>query len=175
MWDNIKQVLFMFVLESMQCQPPLKKQEKSDKIEKKLNKAVNTMDYIRGRDRHQQNLLPNSIEDYVNEDNPVRVIAAYVEGLDIKALVFTLSSPNATGRPMYSPFELLKLYLYGYLNRIRSSRRLEAETTRNLEVIWLINQLHPDHKTIARFRHDNAKALKKAFREFSKLCLHLGL
>jgi transposase len=140
-----------------------------------MRKSGEVMDYIAGRNRHQQNLLPDCIEDYINEDNPVRVIDAYVEGLDMKALGFARSSPNVTGRPMYSPNDLLKLYLYGYLNRIRSSRRLEAETTRNLEVIWLINQLHPDHKTIARFRHDNPKALKKAFREFSRLCLKLDL
>jgi len=133
------------------------------------------MEYISGRDRNQRNLLPDCIEDYVEENNSVRVIDAYVDSLDMEALGFSRGRPNETGRPMYSPYDLLKLYLYGYMNRIRSSRRLEAETARNLEVIWLMNQLRPDHKTIARFRHDNPESLKRAFREFVKLCVRLGL
>jgi len=133
------------------------------------------MGYIKGKDREQINLLPECIEDYVEENNPVRVIDAYVNSLDLDDLGFTHGQPGDTGRPPYSPYDLLKLYLYGYMNRVRSSRRLETETVRNLEVIWLMGKLRPDHKTIARFRHDNPEALKKVFREFVKLCVRLGL
>jgi len=133
------------------------------------------MEYISRENRDQINLLPECIEDYVEENNPVRIIDAYVNGLNLSELDFTRSQPNETGRPMYSPYDLLKLYLYGYMNRVRSSRGLEAEASRNLEVIWLIGKLRPDHKTIARFRHDNPDALKKVFRDFVKLCVRLGL
>jgi len=133
------------------------------------------MEYISRENRGQINLLPECIEDYVEEDNPVRVIDAYVNGLNLSELGFTRSQPNETGRPMYSPYDLLKLYIYGYMNRIRSSRGLETEAARNLEVIWLMGKLRPDHKTIARFRRDNPDALKKVFRNFVKLCVRLGL
>lgn len=118
------------------------------------------MQYISGEDRNKISILPPSIDEYVTEDNPVRVIDVFVNNLDIVALGFNHSELNATGRPPYASQDMLKLYIYGYFNRIRSSRFLERETYRNLEVIWLMKNLHPDHKTIARFRHDNPKALK---------------
>ena len=133
------------------------------------------MDFISGENRKQTILLPDSIEDYIDEDSPVRVIDAYINSLDLFELGFAKYEPNETGRPMYDPKDILKLYVYGYMNRLRSSRRLEDETKRNLEVIWLICKLSPDHKTIARFRHDNGKALKNVFRNFAKLCVKLGL
>jgi len=118
------------------------------------------MAYIKGSDRHQITLFPEAIDDYITEDNEVRVIEAYVNSLDLNKLGFTKATFKATGRPPYDPKDLLKLYLYGYLNHIRSSRRLEAEATRNIEVIWLLCKLRPDFKTIADFRKDNKKALK---------------
>lgn len=133
------------------------------------------MGYITGANRDQIILLHDSIDDYMAEDNTVRVIDAYVDSLDMESLGFTKTKPCETGRPPYSPQDLLKLYIYGYMNRIRSSRRLEAESKRNLEVMWLLKKLMPDHKTIARFRHDNASALKNVFRNFVKLCMGLGL
>lgn len=133
------------------------------------------MDFINGEERHQMILLPDSVEDYVEANNPVRVIDAYVESLELAEMGFSRPQPNRTGRPMYNPKDLLKLYIYGYMNRVRSSRRLEAESKRNLEVIWLLRKLSPDHKTIARFRHDNAEALKGVFRDFVKLCMKLEL
>ncbi len=120
-------------------------------------------------------MLPDSIDDYVDGNNSVRVIEAYIHTLNLADLGFAKPQPHDTGRPMYDPKDLLKLYLYGYMNKIRSSRRLETETKRNLEVIWLLRKLSPDHKTIARFRHDNAAALKNVFRDFVKLCMKLGL
>jgi transposase/IS5 family transposase len=133
------------------------------------------MDFIRGADRNQVTLLPSSVEDYVEGNNAVRVIEAYINSLDLAELGFAKPRPHETGRPMYDPKDLLKLFLYGYMNNIRSSRRLEAETKRNLEVIWLMGKLSPDHKTIARFRKENAKALKNVFRDFVKLCKKLDL
>jgi transposase len=120
-------------------------------------------------------LFPDSLDDYVDENNAVRVIEAYINSLELSQLGFAKVHPNNTGRPMYAPKDLLKLYVYGYMNRVRSSRRLEAETKRNLEVIWLMRKLSPDHKTISRFRHDNVAALKNVFRDFVKLCAKLGL
>lgn len=136
----------------------------------KLSKKVIIMDYIQGESRYQINLFPESIDEYIANDNPVRVIDHYVDGLDIKKLGFTKAELAKTGRPPYNPKDLLKLYLYGYLNRIRSSRRLEHEAGRNLEVIWLLNRLKPDFKTIADFRKNNKKALRRLFRDFNKLC-----
>ena len=133
------------------------------------------MDFIRGENRYQVVLLPDCVDDYVSEDSPVRVIEAYINSLDLGALGFNRTRPKDTGRPPYSPSDLLKLYVYGYMNRIRSSRRLEKETKRNLEVIWLMQRLSPDHKTIAAFRQENATALKNVFRDFVKLCGELGL
>jgi transposase len=120
-------------------------------------------------------LLPEAVDDYVSTDNPIRFIDAFVDGLDLAAVGFGRVIPKATGRPGYSPGDLLKLYIYGYLNRVRSSRRLEAETHRNIEVIWLLGHLKPDFKTIADFRKDNKKAFRQVFREFVLLCRQLDL
>lgn len=117
------------------------------------------MGYIKGEERAQTILLPESIDDYVHEDNPVRVIDAFVEQLDMKEHAFQRAISPTFGRPPYNPKDLLKLYLYGYLNLIRSSRRFEQEAARNLEVIWLLQKLKPDFKTIADFRKDNKQAL----------------
>jgi len=133
------------------------------------------MTHIKGANRDQIILLPESIDEYVTEDNSVRVIDVYIDSLNLKSLNFTKAEVNETGRPPYSPQDMLKLYVYGYMNRIRSSRRLETETKRNLEVIWLLKKLSPDHKTISRFRHDNAAALKNVFRDFVKMCVRLNL
>ena len=120
-------------------------------------------------------LLPEAVDDYVGADNPVRFIDAFVDGLDLAAAGFGRSVPKATGRPGYAPADLLKLYIYGYLNRVRSSRRLEAETHRNIEVIWLLRHLKPDFKTIADFRRDNRAAFRPVFRQFVLLCRQLDL
>ena len=133
------------------------------------------MAHISGEDRSQLLLLPEVVADYVGPDNPVRVIDAFVDGLDLRAAGFERVQPKATGRPGYAPSDLLKLYIYGYLNRIRSSRRLEVETHRNLEVIWLLRRLQPDFKTIADFRRDNRSAFRQVFREFVSLCRELDL
>lgn len=133
------------------------------------------MEYINRENRNQTLLLPESIEDYVGGNNAVRVIDAYIHNLNLINMGFASAELKGTGRPPYDPKDLLRLYVYGYMNRIRSSRRLETETKRNLEVIWLLRRLSPDHKTIARFRHDNAAALKNVFYDFVKVCLKLGL
>src|SRR5512137_2306524 len=133
------------------------------------------MSYLRGPDRNEQQLLPACLDDYVLPNAPVRFIDAFVEGLDFAALGFERATPADTGRPPYHPADLLKLYLYGYPNRIRSSRRLEAEASRNLEVLWLLRSLRPDFKTIADFRKDNRKAFKPLFKQFNLLCRKLGL
>ncbi len=128
------------------------------------------MGYIEGEDRNQIILFPESIDEYVSDNNSIRIIDEYIKQLDLKKLGFKRAVNPLMGRPPYHPKDMLKLYLYGYLNRIRSSRRLEQEAIRNLEVIWLLKKLKPDFKTIADFRKDNKKALKKVFRDFSKLC-----
>ena len=133
------------------------------------------MAHIPGHDRSQLLLLPEAVDDYVTADNPVRFIEAFVDGLDLAALGFIGTVPKATGRPGYAPADLLKLYIYGYLNRVRSSRRLEAETHRNIEVIWLLRHLKPDFKTIADFRRDNHAAFRAVFRQFVLLCWQLDL
>jgi transposase len=135
------------------------------------------MNWIEGWDRKQQHLLPETIEEYVGAENPVRFVDAFVEGLDLRQAGFVFPKENAEGRgrPSYPPKDLLKLYLYGYLHQSRSSRRLEAECHRNLEVIWLMRKLAPDHKTIADFRKDNALAFKAVVREFAGLCRQMGL
>ena len=133
------------------------------------------MAHILGHDRSQLLLLPEAVDDYVAADNPVRFIEAFVDGLDLAALGFIGTVPKATGRPGYAPADLLKLYIYGYLNRVRSSRRLEAETHRNIEVIWLLRHLKPDFKTIADFRRDNRKTFRPVFRQFVLLCKQLDL
>jgi transposase len=133
------------------------------------------MAHISGFARDQLLLLPEAIEDYVGADNSVRFIDAFVEGLDLVKAGFLRVQPEATGRPGYAPADLLKLYIYGNLNRVRSSRRLEAETHRNIEVIWLLRTLKPDFKTIADFRADNRAAFKSVFRQFTLLCKRLDL
>jgi transposase len=115
------------------------------------------------------------LDDYVSPECPARFIEAYVEGLDLRGLGFTHAQPAAMGRPPYHPADLLKLYLYGYLNRIRSSRRLEDEAARNLELMWLLRGLRPDFKTIADFRRDNRGAFKPLFKDFNLLCRKLEL
>jgi transposase len=126
-------------------------------------------------DRSQKLLLPESLEDYVSAQHPVRFLEAFVEGLDLKACGFVRTEAAETGRPPFAPGDLLKLYLWGYLNKVRSSRRLELECGRNLELLWLMRKLRPDFKTIADFRRDNAGAFKKVFRQFHLLCRDLGL
>ena len=133
------------------------------------------MGYIQGQDRHQQVLFPESLDDYIDAANPVRFLDIFVNGLDLKALGFTHATPNQTGRPSYHPGDMLKLYLYGYLNKIRSSRKLEHESQRNLELMWLLQKLTPDFKTIADFRKENSQALKGVCREFTVLCKALDL
>jgi len=133
------------------------------------------MAYIEGHARDQALLLPASVEDYVAADSPVRFIDAFVDDLDLGEARFVRAQPKATGRPGYDPADMLKLYLYGYLNRVRSSRRLEAEATRNLELIWLLRGLRPDYKTIADFRRDNRISFKAVFRAFVTLCRKLDL
>src|SRR5690349_8603970 len=133
------------------------------------------MTHIAGHDRAQTLLLPESLDDYVGPENPVRFIEAFVDGLDLAAAGFMRVSAKRTGRPGYAPADLLKLYVYGYLNRVRSSRRLEAETHRNVEVVWLLRHLKPDFKTIADFRRNNRKAFRPVFRQFVLLCKQLDL
>ena len=131
--------------------------------------------FVEGVDRSQSVLFPERLDDYVGEDNPVRVVDAFVENLDLRALGFDGVVAQATGRPAYHPATLLKLYIYGYLNRVQSSRRLEREAQRNVELMWLTGQLVPDFKTIADFRKDNGAAIRKVCREFVLLCRRLGL
>jgi transposase len=133
------------------------------------------MTHIAGFERDQLLLLPEAVDDYVDADNPVRFIDAFVDGLDLTAAGFLRVEAKATGRPGYAPGDLLKLYIYGYLNRVRSSRRLEAECRRNIEVIWLLRTLKPDFKTIADFRRDNRGAFRSVFRQFVLLCRRLDL
>src|SRR5271155_5660059 len=131
--------------------------------------------FVEGIDRGQATLFPECLEDWIDGDNPVRVIDAFVEELDLSGLEFDGVAPEATGRPSYHPSGLLKLYIYGYLNRVQSSRRLEREAGRNVEVMWLTGRLVPDHKTIADFRKDNGPAIKKVCAQFVALCRKMGL
>jgi transposase len=131
--------------------------------------------FIHGEERMQQALLPHSLEDYVSEENPVRVIDVFIDELELAALGFAGMTPAATGRPAYHPSTLLKIYLYGYLNRLQSSRRLEQEAQRNVELMWLVGRLAPDFKTIADFRKDNGEAIRAVCRQFVELCRQLGL
>lgn len=133
------------------------------------------MNYIEGEDREQELLLPESLENYVAEDNPVRFIEGFVDKLDLVECGFVEERSTASGRPSYSPKDLLKLYLYGYTNRTRSSRMLERACHINMEVIWLMRRLKPDHKTIAEFRRKHPKSFKAVFRQFVFLCRSLGL
>lgn len=131
--------------------------------------------FVEGEDRSQSTLFPELLDDYVGEDNPVRVIDVFVDELDLGGLGFDRVAPKATGRPSYHPSVLLKLYIYGYLNRVQSSRRLEREAGRNVEVMWLTGRLVPDHKTIANFRKDNGSAIRKVCSQFVSLCRQLDL
>jgi transposase len=131
--------------------------------------------YIDGQDRAQSVLFPERLDDWIDEDNPVRAVDVFVDGLDLVRLGFERAQPAETGRPAYHPGTLLKIYIYGYLNRVQSSRRLEREAQRNLELIWLTGRLMPDFKTIADFRKDNGAAIRTACREFVLLCRRLGL
>jgi transposase len=131
--------------------------------------------FIEGADREQSTLLPECLDDWIDDDNPVRAVDVFVDGLDLVELGFEGVVPEATGRPSYHPSALLKLYIYGYLNRVQSSRRLEREAGRNLEVIWLLRRLNPDDKTIADFRKDNGPAIKKVCAQFVALCRSMGL
>src|SRR3954465_11015952 len=131
--------------------------------------------FIDGEDRMQLALLPHRLEDYVNEDNPVRVIEVFIDELDLAALGFSGVTPAATGRPAYHPSTLLKIYLYGYLNRVQSSRRLEREAQRNIELMWLTARLAPDVKAVADFRKDNGAAIQSVCRQFVEVCRRLKL
>jgi transposase len=131
--------------------------------------------FVEGADRGQSTLFPESLEDWIGEDNPVRVIDVFVDELDLAKLGFSGIEPEVTGRPSYHPSVLLKLYIYGYLNRVQSSRRLEREAGRNVEVMWLTGRLAPDHKTIADFRKDNGRAIRQVCARFVELCRLMGL
>ena len=131
--------------------------------------------FVEGTDRGQATLFPECLEDWIDEDNPVRVIDAFVDKLDLSRMGFDGVVPEATGRPSYHPAVLLKLYIYGYLNRVQSSRRLEREAGRNVEAMWLTGRLIPDHKTIADFRKDSGPAIKQVCVQFVELCRLMGL
>ena len=131
--------------------------------------------FVQGESRTQSTLLPGSLDDYVSDTNPVRVVDVFVDELDLGKLGFEGVEPAETGRPSYHPAVLLKIYIYGYLNRIQSSRRLEREAQRNVELMWLTGRLMPDFKTIANFRKDNGKAIRNVCRQFVVLCQQLGL
>src|SRR3990170_2505936 len=133
------------------------------------------MQHIEGSDRDQLTLFPEALDDYIAQDNPVRFLDAFIDALDLAALAFTHPAPKDTGRPPYHPADLLKLYVYGYLNRLRSSRLLEREAGRNLELMWLLKRLTPDFKTIADFRRDNRQAIRQVCRQFTLFCRQLDL
>src|SRR5712672_2740327 len=131
--------------------------------------------FVEGADRSQVTLLPECLDDYIAEDNPVRVVDAFVDELDLHGLGFVGVAPADTGRPSYHPSVLLKIYIYGYLNRVQSSRRLERECQRNVELMWLTGRLAPDFKTIADFRRDNGVGIRNVCRCFVLLCRELKL
>ena len=131
--------------------------------------------FVEGEERSQASLFPERLDDYIGQDNPVRLVEAFVDALDLKELGFEGVEPHATGRPAYHPATMLKLYVYGYLNRIGSSRRLERECLRNVELMWLTQRLAPDHKTIWEFRNVNSKALGRVCREFVNVCRRMSL
>jgi len=133
------------------------------------------MGHVEGSDREQMTLFPEALDDYVSPENPVRFVDAFVDGLDMEQLGFTHAVPNELGRPPYDPADLLRLFIYGYLNRLRSSRRLEREANRNVELMWLLRRLAPDFKTLADFRKDNAQAIRGVCREFITYCRELRL
>jgi transposase len=140
-----------------------------------LNRGGMMRGFVQEADRQQTTLLPECLDDWVGESNPVRVVDVFVDALELRDLGFDGVDPAATGRPAYHPSPMLKLYIYGYLNRVQSSRRLEREAGRNLEVMWLTGRLVPDHKTIADFRKDNGPAIKKVCARFVELCRKMGL
>jgi transposase len=131
--------------------------------------------FVEGTDRGQSTLFPECLGDWISEDNPVRVIDVFADELALAELGFNGVEPEVTGRPSYHPSVLLKLYIYGYLNRVQSSRRLEHEAGRNVEMMWLTGRLAPDHKTIADFRKDNGTAIRKVCARFVELCRMMGL
>jgi transposase len=131
--------------------------------------------FVEGVDRSQSTLFPECLDDWIDENNPVRAIDAFVDRLDLTELGFDGVEPAETGRPAYHPSVLLKLYVYGYLNRVQSSRRLEREAGRNVEVMWLLGHLVPDHKTVADFRKDSGRAIRKVCARFVELCREMGL
>ncbi|TYK66807.1 IS1182 family transposase [Colwellia echini] len=131
--------------------------------------------HIKGQPRNQATLFPEALDDFVTDENPVRVIDAFVDSLDLASLGFEKVKTKATGRPCYHPSMMLKLYIYGYLNRIQSSRRLEKETHRNVELMWLLERLTPDFKTIADFRKDNSTGIKNTCRQFIQLCREMNM
>src|SRR6202030_174477 len=131
--------------------------------------------FVEGTDRGQSTLFPECLDDWIDENNPVRVIDAFAETLDLAELGFEGVEPAETGRPVYHPSVLLKIYIYGYLNRVQSSRRLEREAQRNVEMMWLTGRLAPDFKTIADFRKDNGPAIRATCRQFIMLCRGLDL
>src|SRR6266849_10593338 len=133
------------------------------------------MAHVTGQSRYQSTLFPEVLDEVVSIDDPVRVIDAFVEGLDLEDLGFSKVTAEETGRPPYEPGDLLKLYIYGYLHRVRASRRLEAETRRNVQVMWLLNRLTPSFKTIADFRKDHAEAIVKVCRAFIAFCREQSL
>jgi transposase len=133
------------------------------------------MDHIQGNDRDQLTLFPEALDDYISQENPVRFIDAFINNLDLRQMGFTHAVLQETGRPPYHPGDLLKLYLYGYLNRVRSSRRLEKEANRNVELMWFLRRLTPDFKTIADFRRDNHNAIRKVCRSFTLFCRECDL
>lgn len=131
--------------------------------------------FIQGEQRTQITLLPEMLDDYIAEENSVRVVDVFIDNLDLQSLGFEGATPAATGRPSYHPSILLKLYVYGYLNRIQSSRRLELEAQRNVELMWLTGRLTPDFKTISKFRKNNGKAIRKVCSQFVVICKNLNL
>src|ERR1700719_4327745 len=131
--------------------------------------------FVQGADRQQTTLLPECLDDWIDESNSIRAVDVFVEALDLRDLGFEGVDPAATGRPAYHPSPMLKLYIYGYLNRVQSSRRLEREAGRNVEVMWLTGRLAPDHKTIADFRKDNGRAIRQVCARFVALCRTMGL
>ena len=133
------------------------------------------MPFIQGENRNQISLLPNTLEDFVDEDNPVRVIDAYVDTLDLKQLGFITYSGDRPGQKPYRRSDLLKLYIYCYMNGIRSSRKMETEATRNIEVMWLVGKITPDHGTLSTFMKDNRSAITRLFRDFTLMLKGFGL
>ncbi len=131
--------------------------------------------FVQGEPRTQISLLPECLDDYVTEDNPVRVVEAFIDALNLEKLGFAGAVPQVTGRPAYHPSVMLKIYVYGYLNRIHSSRRLERECQRNVELMWLTSRLMPDFKTIANFRKDNGRGVRRVCKQFVVVCRKLNL